>query len=170
MRRTVDAAQSAFAVPSRLSSPRFHRAITLGGLVGAAALMLACAASLRWTVIAAYGRWVLQLRSGALVWGTGGPIGEGRGVAIRRTPTAGLVVWWPAQSLDTVEGTLYYFPLWLPAAAALAPFAVAWPSEARAHRRIRAGRCPRCGYDRAGLALGATCPECGTVAAAAART
>lgn len=31
----------------------------------------------------------------------------------------------------------------------------------RRRRRRRAGRCPRCGYDRAGLAAGAVCPECG---------
>jgi hypothetical protein len=33
-----------------------------------------------------------------------------------------------------------------------------------ARRRVRRskGRCPSCGYDRAGLANGAACPECGT--------
>ena len=32
-----------------------------------------------------------------------------------------------------------------------------------ARRRVRRGRgrCPSCGYDRAGLAVGAACPECG---------
>jgi len=32
----------------------------------------------------------------------------------------------------------------------------------RTHFRKRAGRCIRCGYDLKGLALGSTCPECGT--------
>jgi hypothetical protein len=32
-----------------------------------------------------------------------------------------------------------------------------------ARRRVRRGkgRCPSCGYDRAGLAEGSACPECG---------
>ncbi len=29
-------------------------------------------------------------------------------------------------------------------------------------RRRRAGRCPKCNYDRTGLSSGAVCPECGT--------
>jgi hypothetical protein len=33
--------------------------------------------------------------------------------------------------------------------------------EVRDNRRVRAGRCRSCGYDRRGLAEDAPCPECG---------
>ncbi|HVU64866.1 MAG TPA: hypothetical protein VHC70_12875, partial [Phycisphaerales bacterium] len=43
---------------------------------------------------------------------------------------------------------------------------IAWgllflPGTVRRWRRRRGGRCVKCGYDRAGLAAGAPCPECG---------
>ena len=51
-------------------------------------------------------------------------------------------------------------------AANTAIFAAAWwvllsGAFIRAALRRRRGLCPRCGYDRAGLAEGAACPECG---------
>ncbi len=35
--------------------------------------------------------------------------------------------------------------------------------RARRAQRRKAWECPRCGYDRRGLAAGGACPECGTV-------
>jgi ribosomal protein L34E len=43
------------------------------------------------------------------------------------------------------------------------PAAFLWYRHRR--RAIGPGRCPRCGYDLAGLAEGAGCPECGGGAA-----
>jgi hypothetical protein len=47
---------------------------------------------------------------------------------------------------------------------------IAWvllflPGTVRRWRRRRVGRCVQCAYDRAGLAAGAPCPECGGGAA-----
>ena len=52
-------------------------------------------------------------------------------------------------------------PLWSPALLCLLATAAAWRADATYLRRVREGACPACGYDRAGLAAGAVCPECG---------
>ena len=45
-------------------------------------------------------------------------------------------------------------PLWPPTLAMVTLVGVAWLT------RVRAGRCPACGYDRSGLPPDAPCPEC----------
>ena len=60
-----------------------------------------------------------------------------------------------------VMRTAIYIPLWFLAASSLLGTVVAWRLDALARRRERVGRCPKCHYDRAGLAAGAVCPECG---------
>jgi hypothetical protein len=52
-------------------------------------------------------------------------------------------------------------PVWMFFLAAGVPTALAWRSVLRLRRRIAAGVCARCGYDRRGLAGSARCPECG---------
>jgi len=52
-------------------------------------------------------------------------------------------------------------PLWLPALLSLLATAAAWRADAKYMRRVRVGLCAGCGYDRAGLAADAVCPECG---------
>jgi hypothetical protein len=51
-------------------------------------------------------------------------------------------------------------PLWIPAALFAGLTALAWRLDTLA-RRARLNLCPNCHYDRAGLAAGAKCPECG---------
>lgn len=60
---------------------------------------------------------------------------------------------WPGFAINTalfsaVAGLLWFGP----------GFACRW-------MRRRGGRCPACGYDRAGLAPGGACPECGSLPA-----
>ncbi|HVU62889.1 MAG TPA: hypothetical protein VHC70_02840, partial [Phycisphaerales bacterium] len=61
----------------------------------------------------------------------------------------------------------WVLPLWQPTVlAGAAVLALLWPElilllAFRSRRRRRLGRCVKCGYDRAGLAAGAACPECG---------
>jgi ssDNA-binding Zn-finger/Zn-ribbon topoisomerase 1 len=52
-------------------------------------------------------------------------------------------------------------PLWAFAGAAMVSTLIAWRLDAIASRRERLGRCPKCNYERAGLGMGAVCPECG---------
>ena len=49
-------------------------------------------------------------------------------------------------------------PLWVP--ALLLAIAV-WRLDTLARLRAKLNLCPKCNYDRAGLAVGAACPECG---------
>jgi hypothetical protein len=53
------------------------------------------------------------------------------------------------------------FAAWIPLFVFGAPAAFWWGRDLRAWRRVRAGRCRGCGYDRRGLAEKAVCPECG---------
>ena len=55
----------------------------------------------------------------------------------------------------------FAIPLWFPFLLSLLATAAAWRADAKYLRRVREGACPACGYDRAGLAAGSLCPECG---------
>ncbi len=57
--------------------------------------------------------------------------------------------------------TGFHFALWPAALLSLLPTFAAWRADTKHLRRAREGACPACGYNRAGLAPGAVCPECG---------
>ena len=69
----------------------------------------------------------------------------------------GAVGWEEIPSLRQV-----WFPLWPIAAASLLITALAFRLDTLARRRERMNLCPKCHYDRTGLAGDAVCPECGT--------
>ncbi len=56
-----------------------------------------------------------------------------------------------------------FVPLWIPFIATAMCCGVAWRLDTLARRRARLNLCPKCNYDRTGLASGAVCPECGTL-------
>ena len=62
------------------------------------------------------------------------------------------------------RGPFLAIPLWPVIVLSLFATAFAWRLDALARRRARAGFCPKCNYDRTGLAPGAVCPECGAAA------
>ena len=67
--------------------------------------------------------------------------------------------------LRTSSGGWYCnVPLWIPAALTLIPAGTVWIADSAARRRARMNLCPKCHYDRTGLAGNAVCPECGTSA------
>jgi len=72
-------------------------------------------------------------------------------LAERRTMAWG---WWFEVRRPRV-GTYFAVPLWFPVLAA-----GAWTAFAHRKRR-RPDECSVCGYERAGLASGSPCPECG---------
>ena len=58
-----------------------------------------------------------------------------------------------------------HIPLWLPAIMLVGILVAVHRFELLARRRARLNLCPKCHYDRTGLAIGAKCPECGAAPA-----
>ena len=56
-------------------------------------------------------------------------------------------------------------PLWIPPVVSGAIWLWVWVVDSRARRRAPLNLCPKCNYDRTGLAIGAKCPECGQATA-----
>src|SRR5882724_6935200 len=79
---------------------------------------------------------------------------------IQRDPEGILMGSYDRQAFPLPRGFRFRVPLYLPLALTLAPAAFLWRREIR-RRRMPIGRCAGCGYDRAGLAPDAKCPECG---------
>ena len=71
--------------------------------------------------------------------------------------------WW-AVHVRTGPDWFAELPLWIPVSLCLPPAAAAWYLDTLARRRVRLNLCPKCNYDRAGLAAGTVCPECGKAA------
>jgi hypothetical protein len=69
---------------------------------------------------------------------------------------------WSPQ-LDWKSGRIHVgVPLWVPFLLVAIPTALLWRRDHVTTKRAGGGRCPKCGYDRAGLAATNPCPECGT--------
>jgi hypothetical protein len=86
--------------------------------------------------------WTYRLRGGILVrGGAGWEVHEIRGLPFRPI--------WTGFALNTLFYAAIAWGLWQ------VPLAI------RRRRRRRLNRCVKCGYDRAGLAGDAACPECG---------
>ena len=73
--------------------------------------------------------------------------------------------WWFADYKYGAGGHMV-IPLWSPVFLALLPTVAAWHLDTLTRRRAGVNLCPKCNYDRTGLAPGAVCPECGTAALA----
>jgi len=56
-------------------------------------------------------------------------------------------------------------PIWPAVVASFFVSVAAWSLDILARRRGRLNLCPKCHYDRTGLAAGAVCPECGKLPA-----
>lgn len=77
-------------------------------------------------------------------------------------PSMPLLPWLP-RLVGTDPGSLFWLPLWIPAVVFGLASVVTWWKW---WRWRPPGTCRNCGYDRAGLATGALCPECGAGAKA----
>lgn len=66
-------------------------------------------------------------------------------------------------TLGWVQGDRFWIaiPIWMLTIPATVLATIAWRLDSLARRRALLNLCPKCHYDRAGLAKGAVCPECG---------
>lgn len=62
------------------------------------------------------------------------------------------------------EGITMRIPLWFPAIISGGVSGVVWRRDRTAMKRLRAGCCVGCGYDRTGIPTESPCPECSTTA------
>jgi hypothetical protein len=62
---------------------------------------------------------------------------------------------------EGLHGWYVSVPLWFPVVALAILTGAAWGADLAVRSRERLGRCPKCNYDRTGLASGIVCPECG---------
>jgi hypothetical protein len=107
-----------------------------------------------------------MIRDGQVQWFEGfGPCPYGRSIEWeRRRPfffmgdRSILPRWYHFGSGITVT-----VPLWLPLAASIAFAVWLWRLDVLARRHARLNLCPKCNYDRAGIAADAKCPECGAI-------
>jgi hypothetical protein len=141
--------------------PRIRKTIKWGGAVVTVLLVVVWIAS-RWWMFGWAGPNDYRLAArGALMVAHVTTSGLGGGWGARRMRPE--LHWW-IQWFDDADGWTLILPLWFPPALALIPTLVAWRLDVVAGRRqqARLNLCPKCHYDRAGLAAGAVCPECGS--------
>jgi hypothetical protein len=67
------------------------------------------------------------------------------------------ILWLPSYSQFDTDFRILEIPLWIPWVLVAAPTAWLWWLD----RRTPHSLCPKCRYDRTGLAPDAACPECG---------
>ena len=139
------------------------------GAIAAVVLLAMWGASERWCVNRETANWTFSLNRGSvIVIRHDGPSFRAPPgwYAVRYDASPAIRVWW-LNAWDSSGGTRVLpftgmlVPLWMPASLTLLATLGAWRLDARARHRARAGRCAQCNYDRAGLAPGAACPECG---------
>ena len=142
--------------------PRIRKRIKWGGGVVTVLLVVAWGGSV-WGRVIWYGSaWAAGLcvgcvgaRGDASDWGK-----RPTGLVVERSAAIDDVLWWPELDVHSKPASVL-IPLWMLVLASLTMTMIAWVLDARVRRRSRAGCCITCGYDRAGLAPDAVCPECG---------
>jgi hypothetical protein len=115
-----------------------------------------------------------QIRSMGSVWLGGGrfTIDTGFWASIPETSGPIAFAWggppgWRFESVRDGPCWALCAPLWMLTAVSLSIAAISLRLDTLARRRERMGKCPKCNYDRAGIAGDAKCPECGSGGGAA---
>jgi hypothetical protein len=96
---------------------------------------------------------------GTQIWTLGWPLSSHWATAVPPWMASDAGPWWLLSSINAAGfalNSVLFGAMMLGGLEGLA-----FVRSGRDHRRRRKGRCPSCGYDRAGLAESAACPECG---------
>ena len=113
----------------------------------------------------------VALQDGSLMWGTivaTRPSDRALDHAVvrmgfyRYPPVNGKIVWHWNLAFWMFHFRSACIPLWGPLVVVALATVSAWHLDTFARRRALLNLCPKCNYDRIGLADGAVCPECGS--------
>ena len=143
--------------------PRIRKTVKWGG-AGVAVLLVVV--------------WAISCWWGIAYWTTGGALGgiqtgclwfQRLPPSIRRPPGLNMeavanspgCLWWFSHISNAWASSLG-IPIWAITLPVGTITVAAWRLDTLARRRARLNLCPKCHYDRAGLAPGAVCPECGS--------
>ncbi len=160
------------------SHPRIRKTIKWGGAAAAVLLLMAWGASgfgdVYWGSPSGY---IVRVTQGNAIVMVTSPAPPGPSRSDRGYANNGKVVWnvgWYYSKAawfhlnwmpwrEPLRGMTRAFiiPLYLPVGVASIVCLAAWCLDARARWRVQ-GLCPKCRYDREGLAKDAVCPECGS--------
>lgn len=150
---------------------RWRTVVKWGLLAGAVGVMVVAVVSFRWSI-----SWRSQNAGLATSVGvTAGSLhvarvqipkhmvfNPGFGVENVRTHTFDELAFRMTPAITQFQGLPQLrIPFWIPFLLTLAPYLLLARADRLAAKRAKAHACPACGYDRAGLAPAAVCPECG---------
>ncbi|HVU64172.1 MAG TPA: hypothetical protein VHC70_09360 [Phycisphaerales bacterium] len=139
--------------------PRIRKTIKWGG-AAVTLLLVVVWIGMRWSYAYWFGgNWYLWLIDGRVVLGRQSKPSS-HAHFFWRDPPASLrwqFVW--RHTSTFWDATI---PMWMPTILGVGATGIAWRLDILARRRARLNLCPKCRYDRAGLAADAKCPECGS--------
>jgi hypothetical protein len=148
--------------------PRIRKTVKWGGAAVTVLLVVVWVGSGKFAVLHHWtgGTSASVYRGRLYLWPGSGPIPPASAGFATRGPSDFGVEWWIGFGRPSV-GKLIAIPLWWLVLPATVATSIAWRLDTLARRRARLNLCPKCGYDRTGLAggAGAVCPECGKGAA-----
>lgn len=147
--------------------PRIRKTIKWGGAAASAVLLILWGISGWWIASWIGSSWLAGFTAGGVQIGFADYKGilTGEGLCHGRLPDGARWKWLPEFHHDPVEWGIL-IPFWILVLATLCLTIIAWRMEMTVRSSLNA--CRVCGYDRAGLARGAVCPECGAAPRASA--
>ncbi len=149
--------------------PRIRETIKWGGAAVTVLLVVVWwVTSQRRIVLGGHDGRVVAISSGAVMLGPddpdaslfGFPMDYPSEFAFTYWSPGSKLIWRPIRSVR-VWGTTGCLPLWMLVAPVFVSTMAAWRVDTLSRRRAMLNLCPKCHYDRTGLAPSATCPECG---------